>query len=71
MTHIRLEYSEQQQCFHYNYGDQPEETNGYRTLVESIDIDLADDLVEIFNKLYPYREVMSFEEIKDYFNGYE
>lgn len=67
MTHIRLEYSEQQQCFHYNYGDQPPESNGYRTLVESIEIEKAEEIIRSFNKQFTNRDKMNFAKLKSLF----
>ena len=37
-TLVRYEYSEEQGCFHCNYGDYEPESNGYRTLCESISL---------------------------------
>ena len=33
MTHTSIEFSEKQQCFHYNNGQHEEMTNGFKTLV--------------------------------------
>lgn len=44
--YIRLEYSEQQQCFHFGYPDEPENTNGYITIESQITRKDAQEFIE-------------------------
>lgn len=71
MSKIILEYSEQQQCFHFNYGNQPENFNTYRTIFKGISHDKASELINRFNKHYPDREYLSFDDVKEIFESYE
>lgn len=43
MRNIILEFSEQQQCLHYNSGNFAEDSNGYKTIFRG-NIDLADKI---------------------------
>jgi len=45
MTKIKLEYSEAQQCFHYNTGDSNPNTNSYKTICDSIELGEAEAFV--------------------------
>lgn len=68
MSKIILEYSEEQKCFHFNYGNQPENFNTYKTLHNDIDYEIAAAFVKKVNKSFP-KGNLSFDFVKDLFEG--
>lgn len=62
---VILEYSEKQECFHKNYGDQ-KKSNGYRK-VAILDEDKCDKLVSLFREKFGYG-YRSHMEVTRWFN---
>jgi len=70
MDKIILEYSEVQKCFHFNYGNQPENFNTYRTILKGISHERASELVSRINKNYEVSD-LTFDEVKLIIESYE
>ena len=68
MDYVRLEYSEQQQMFHFNTGDRPPETNGYVTIESHIERDNALELIKDIRRTFN-GIVITLEMVNDYFNA--
>lgn len=61
---MKLEYSEKQQAFHFNNGNVPENSNGYKTICEVIN---SNGFNERLNKAKNIRDKghLTFERAKD------
>ena len=46
MELFALEFSEKQQCWHYNFGKNEKNTNGYKTIIEFCSLTEAEFLIE-------------------------
>jgi hypothetical protein len=57
MKVVALEYSDEQQCFHYNMDGRNQNTNGYRTIAYQVDNDRANEFVNYIDTVYPGREL--------------
>lgn len=66
MEKIRLEYSEKQQCFHYDNGSHEKNSNGYYCLCDSILHKTASEFCNKMHVKYP-KILPSFEIMKRQF----
>ncbi len=59
----KLEFSEEQQAFHFNRGEHKENSNGYRTILE----DSEENIKPILNKLKDIRDTqkLTFKKIEE------
>jgi hypothetical protein len=64
MRVVALEYSSDQQCFHYNMSGRDQNTNGYRTIAYQIDNDRANEFVNYIDTVYPGRE-LTIDQMED------
>ncbi len=64
---IKLEFSEEQQAFHFNRGEHVENSNGYKTILEGT----LDEVNPILEKLKDARDIkrLTFSKINEIINN--
>ena len=66
-----LEYSERDQCFHFNYNTKqsPENTNSYKTIVNNISTEEGRRFVTLVKSVKKIKNNITVAEIKSLFNN--
>ena len=65
LNFVTIEFSEDQECFHYAYLGDEVNTNGYQVIAENVEREIADDFT---NFVYELIEHPTFKEIKVIFD---
>jgi hypothetical protein len=66
---IILEYSEEQGCFHFNYGKDKENTNSYQTVAKDVDSEKASLFINKLRRLTRCQP-LTFNFVKEEYNKF-
>jgi len=70
MRKIRLEYSREQGCFHFeDINKDNKNTFSYFTIKKEVDSNIASEFVKMYDSKYPKRNI-SIQAMKDEFNNF-
>lgn len=73
MDYVVLEFSEEQDAFHFGDPDEERASNGYAIIAYSINYDLASDFITAIRDMFdrPILLIEVLDEFESWINGYE